>query len=97
MTVKTLPWDSAAALRSDEDIAAYMEAALEEAAEAGDDRIVAHALDVISRARTLSGEHGSLQADTDSGSAFEANPSLSMLLRRMKKLNIRLHVEPETA
>jgi probable addiction module antidote protein len=46
---KKSPWDSAEYLRTDKDIAAYLDAVLEEA---GDDpKSVAHALGVIARAR----------------------------------------------
>ena len=49
MTVNTTSWDSAEYLKTEEDIQLYLEACLEEA---GDDpAFIAHALDVINRAK----------------------------------------------
>ena len=47
--VKTTAWDSAEHLRNEEEMAAYLDACLDEA---GDDpNFIAHVLDVIARAR----------------------------------------------
>jgi probable addiction module antidote protein len=49
---KTTTWDSAEHLRTDEEMAAYLDACLEEA---GDDpRFIVHAFGVIARARGMS-------------------------------------------
>ncbi len=49
MTINTTRWDSAEYLKTEEDIQLYLEASLEEA---GDDpAFIAHALDVITRAK----------------------------------------------
>jgi probable addiction module antidote protein len=45
--LKTLPWDPAAHLRTDEDIANYLEAVLED----GDPVLIAAALEGIARAK----------------------------------------------
>ena len=44
---KTVPWDSAAHLKTDGDIADYLEAVFED----GDPALLAHALGVIARAK----------------------------------------------
>jgi probable addiction module antidote protein len=44
---KTVPWDSAANLKSDDDIANYLEAVFED----GDPALIAHALGVVARAK----------------------------------------------
>jgi probable addiction module antidote protein len=49
MTLKTTRWDSAEYLQTDEDIAAYLDAALEE----DDPALVTYALGVITRAKDL--------------------------------------------
>ena len=49
MTLQTTPWDSAEYLKTDKDIAAYLDAVLEE----GDPALVAHALGIIARARGI--------------------------------------------
>ena len=91
MSVKTTAWDSAAHLRSDEEIAAYMEAALEE----GDTAFIAYALGVVARAK------GMTQVAQDAGLSreslykalsLEGNPSFDTILRVMKALNLELHV-----
>ena len=91
MSIKTTAWDSAAHLRSDEETAAYMEAALEE----GDTAFIAYALGVVARAK------GMTQVAQDAGLSreslykalsLEGNPSFDTILRVMKALNLELHV-----
>ena len=91
MAIKTTLWDSAAHLRSDEEIAAYIEAALEE----GDTAFIAYALGVVARAK------GMTQVAQDAGLSreslykalsLEGNPSFDTILRVMKALNLELHV-----
>src|ERR1700692_165303 len=48
--IKTIPWDSAAYLKSDEDIAHYLEAVFED----GDPALITHALGVVARAKGMS-------------------------------------------
>jgi len=47
--VRTTPYDSATYLTSPEDIAAYIEAAVED----GDPALIAHAEDVVARAKKM--------------------------------------------
>jgi probable addiction module antidote protein len=49
MATKTVPWDSSFALRSNEEIAAYIDAVLE----GGDPALLAHALGVVARAKGM--------------------------------------------
>ena len=49
MKTKTVPWDSSSALRSNEEIAAYIDAVLED----GDPTLLAHALGVVARAKGM--------------------------------------------
>ena len=91
MSIKTTAWDSAAHLRSDEEIAAYMEAALEE----GDTAFIAYALGVVARAK------GMTQVAQDAGLSreslykalsLEGNPSFDTILRVLKALNLEVHI-----
>ena len=85
-------WDTAGQLRSDEDIAEYLDAVLQEA---GDDpAFVAHALGIIARA------HGMTQLARETGMGRESlykalsgdsNPSLGTVLKVVKALGVRLH------
>jgi probable addiction module antidote protein len=47
--IKTIPWDSAAYLKTDKDIANYLEAVFED----GDPALIAHALGDVARAKGM--------------------------------------------
>ncbi len=89
--LKLSPWDSAAHLKTDADIAAYLDACL---AEAGDDAaFIAHALGVIARAKGMT----QLAKDTGLGReslykalSGEGNPSFSTILKVMRALGVSL-------
>lgn len=88
-------YDAADYIKTEEDIAAYLEAAIEEA---GDDAaFLAQALGDIARAR------GMIQLAKDTGLTREGlykalsatgNPSFATVLKVMKALNVRLSVHP---
>jgi probable addiction module antidote protein len=88
----TTPWDSAEYLKTEEDIALYFEACLEEA---GDDpAFIAKALGNIARAR------GMTQLARDTGLAREGlyralsgegNPEFATILKVIKALGLSLH------
>ena len=86
----TLPWDPAEHLQSEEDMAAYLEAALEE----GDPSLVAAALGDIARAKGMS----QLARETGLGreSLYKAlspsgNPEFATVLKVIEALGLRLH------
>ncbi|AMP04345.1 MULTISPECIES: addiction module antidote protein [Collimonas] len=91
-TIKLRQWDSAEHLQTAADIAAYVDACLEEA---GDDpAFIAHALGNVARA------HGMSQVARDTGLARESlykalsgegNPEFGTILKVMKALGLRLH------
>ena len=87
--VATKRWDPAEHIRDDADIAAYIEAALED----GDHRVLAAVLGDIARAK------GMTQVARDTGLGRESlykslspdgNPEFSTVLRVLKALGIRL-------
>ena len=87
--VKTTTWDAAEHLKDDADVAAYVEAALED----GDHHVVAAALGDVARAK------GMTQVARDAGLGRESlykslspdgNPEFSTVLRVLKALGIRL-------
>lgn len=92
--VKTRPWDSAAHLRTDEEIAAYLDAALEEA---GDDpKFITHALGVIARARGMSQlarDTGVKRESLYRALSAEGNPEFATIWKVVRALGIRLHAE----
>ena len=92
----TTPWDPADHLRTDEDMAAYLEAALEE----GDPTLVAAALGDIARAK------GMTQVARDAGLGRESlykalspagNPELATILKVVAALGLQLHATPAAA
>ncbi|MFZ4219187.1 addiction module antidote protein [Enterobacter ludwigii] len=92
MTEKFSVWDSAEYLKTEEDMAAYLDACIEEA---GDDAaFIAKALGTIARAR------GMTQVAKDAGVSREnlyralsgsGNPEFGTILKVIKALGLRLH------
>jgi probable addiction module antidote protein len=91
---KTRPWDPAEHLGDAEDMAAYLEAALED----GDPRVVAAALGDIARAK------GMTQVARDTGLGRESlykalspdgNPELATLLKVIAALGLQLRAAPK--
>ena len=88
---KTIPWDSAAYLTSDEDIANYLEAVFED----GDPALITHALGVVARAKGMSqiaqaaglGRESLYKALSPDG-----NPEFATVLKVMRALGLRLKV-----
>jgi probable addiction module antidote protein len=92
--LKLARWDSAEHLKTDEDIAAYLDACFDEA---GDDAaFIAHALGVVARAKGMT----QLAKDTGLGReslykalSGEGNPSFSTILKVMSALGVKLHAQ----
>jgi probable addiction module antidote protein len=93
--LKLRKWDSAEHLKTDEDMALYLEACLQEA---GDDAaFIAKALGTIARAKGMS----QLARDTGLGReslykalSGEGNPSFATILKVTAALGIKLHAQP---
>ena len=93
-TPKLSKWDSAEHLKTDEDMAAYLEACLQEA---GDDAaFIAKALGNIARAKGMT----QLSKDTGLGReslykalSGEGNPSFATILKVTHALGLKLHVQ----
>ena len=92
--IKLRKWDSAEHLRSDEDIALYLDACL---AEAGDDpAFIAKALGNIARARgmsQLSRETGLGRESLYKALSGQGNPSFATILKVIHALGVKLHAE----
>ena len=95
-TTATLVWDPADHLQSREDMAAYLQAALEE----GDPALIATALGDIARAK------GMTQVARDAGLGRESlykalspagNPEFATILKVVKALGLVLHASPLVA
>ncbi len=90
---KTKRWDAADYLKSNRDVVAYLEAALED----GDSRVVAAALGDIARAKGMT--KVARQAGLGRESLYKAlsaggNPELGTVLRVVRALGIKLHAVP---
>jgi probable addiction module antidote protein len=93
-TLKLRKWDSAEYLKTDEDMAAYLEACLQEA---GDDAaFIAKALGNIARAKGMT----QLSKDTGLGReslykalSGEGNPSFATILKVTHALGLKFHVQ----
>ncbi len=94
--ITTKPWDPAEHLETEEDMAAYLEAALE----AGDPALVAAALGDIARAK------GMTQVARDTGLGRESlykalsasgNPEFATVMKVVAALGLKLHAAPANA
>lgn len=95
-TVKTRAWDSAEHLRTEQEIALYIDACFEEA---GDDAaFIAKALGNVARARGMT----QLAKDTGLGReslykalSGEGNPSFGTVLKVMHAMGLRISAAPQ--
>jgi probable addiction module antidote protein len=89
-TTKTHPWDAAHYLETDEDMAAYLEAALEE----NDPGLVAAALGDIARAKgmtQIARETGLGRESLYKALAPGGNPEFATVLKVIRSLGLTLH------
>jgi probable addiction module antidote protein len=95
MKTKLRDYDVAAHLRTPEEMAAYLEAAIEE--RDGDAALIAMALGDIARAKgmaELSRETGLGRESLYKALSAEGNPQLSTVLKVAKALGLQFHVKP---
>jgi probable addiction module antidote protein len=87
---RTRPWDPAEHLETEEDMAAYLEAALQE----GDPALVAAALGDIARAKgitQIARETGLGRESLYKALSPEGNPEFATVLKVVRALGLRLH------
>jgi len=94
MTEKFTKYDTAEHLKTDADMAAYLDACLEEA---GDDpAFIAHALGVIARARgmtQLARDTGLARENLYKALSADGNPEFGTILKVIKALGLKLHAQ----
>jgi len=87
---KTIPWDAAEYLNTEQETAAYLEAALEE----GEPSLVAATLGDIARARgmtQLAKETGMGRESLYKALSPNGNPEFSTIMKVVQALGLRLH------
>lgn len=88
----TRPWDAAEHLETDEDMVAYLEAALE----SGDASLVAASLGDIARAKgmtEIAREAGLSRESLYKALSPEGNPEFATVLKVMHALGLKLHAK----
>jgi len=90
--VKTTPWDASEHLKTEEDMAVYLEAAIED----GDAAVISAAIGDIARAKGMS----QIASETGLGreSLYKAlspggNPEFATILKVVRALGLKFHVE----
>lgn len=92
-TLQTHSWDASKHLETKEDIAAYLEAALED----GDPSLVAAALGDIARSKGMThiaSETGLGRESLYKALSIKGNPEFATVLKILQALGLRLHVSP---
>ena len=89
----TQPWDPAEHLETEQDIAAYLEAAFEE----GDSSVIAAAIGDIARAKgmtEIARKAGLGRESLYKALSPEGNPEFSTILKVVHALGLKLHATP---
>ena len=92
-TIQTYPWDAADHIETKEDMAAYLEAALED----GDPALVVAALGDIARSKGMTHiarETGLGRESLYKALSIEGNPEFATVLKVLQTLGLRLQVVP---
>lgn len=98
MAEKFTRWDAADYLKTEEDMALYLDACLDE--DTGDGRLIRAALNDIARARGMSRlarDTGLTREGLYRALSEKGNPELSTVLRIIKALGMKLHATPLAA
>lgn len=89
--VKTIPWDTTAYLKTDKQIAYYLEAVFED----GDPELITHALGDIARAKGMTKVADAAGLGRESlykALSSEGNPEFATILKVMRALGLKLKV-----
>lgn len=88
---KTIPWDSAEHLKSDSDIANYLEVVFED----GDPALIAHALGVVARAKGMAQIAQAVGLGRESlykALSPDGNPEFATVLKVLRALGLKLKI-----
>jgi len=90
--VKTTPWDASEHLKTEEDMAVYLEAAIED----GDPVVISAAIGDIARAKGMSQiarETGLGRESLYKALSPDGNPEFATILKVVRALGLKFHVE----
>ena len=91
--ISTRPWDAVDHLETEEDMAAYLEAALED----GDAALICAVLGDIARAKGMTGiarNSGLGRESLYKALSFDGNPAFATVLKVVQALGLQLHAAP---
>jgi probable addiction module antidote protein len=91
--VKTHPWDVAFHLQTPEDVAAYLEAAIEE----GDPKLIAAAMGDVARAKgitEIARKTGLGRESLYKALSAEGNPKFTTVIKVLRAFGLKLHATP---
>lgn len=94
--VKTSRFDAADYINTPEDVAAFLQAAFEEAFEANDPGFVAHALGVVARSKgmtEIADKAGRSREQLYKSLSLDGNPTLATTMNIMRELGVKLSAE----
>lgn len=97
MVTKTLAWNSAELLRDKDEIAAYLDAALEEAFETNDVSAFTRALEVVAKShgmKKIADESGLGRESLYKSLAVSGNPGFATVFAVLRTLGIRMGASP---
>ena len=89
--LKTRPWNSAAHLKTEEDVAAYLEAVFED----GDPAFIAHALGIVARSRgmaKIAKKAGLGRESLYKALSKDGNPEFLTVLKVVQALGYKLKI-----
>jgi probable addiction module antidote protein len=92
-TVKTYPFDAAEHINTPEDVAAFLQAAFDEAFEADDPGFVAHALGIVARSKgmaKIADKAGRSREQLYKSLSLDGNPTLATTISVMRELGVKL-------
>jgi probable addiction module antidote protein len=97
MVTKTIPWNSGELLRDKDDIAAYLDAALEEAFETNDVSAFTRALEAVAKShgmKRIAEETGLGRESLYKSLAITGNPGFTTVFAVLRTLGIRMGAAP---
>ncbi|MCA3255489.1 MAG: putative addiction module antidote protein [Alphaproteobacteria bacterium] len=99
MTVKTYPFDAARYIQTAEEAAFFIQAIIDEAADANDPRILIDALGDVARSKgmtEIAAKTGLTRQGLYKALGPDGNPSFDTVMRVLAALGLRLTAEPVT-